>query len=165
MKGLNLIVGQVTTGLKVGIDSCFSIRDTMLKNGLSNICGRQPIKFWENMVCLTYFSSVLPFCTPLKHQKCKGFVVFSGDIKWKHWPATSKNRPYYFTFLRTVFHKFYLVSSAWPILKIFQICNKTWCQFAGFTQTILMQLSEMDGAGRFNIEDPIVALELICRFI
>ena len=29
---------------------------------------------------------MFPFYTPLKNQKTKGFLVFSGGIKWEHWP-------------------------------------------------------------------------------
>ena len=29
---------------------------------------------------------MLPFYTPEKYQKTKGFLVFLGDIKWEHWP-------------------------------------------------------------------------------
>ena len=28
---------------------------------------------------------MFPFYASWKHQKTKGFVVFSGGIKWKHW--------------------------------------------------------------------------------
>ena len=36
--------------------------------------------------CLTLFWPMLPFYTPWKHQKTFGFLVFSRDIKWEHWP-------------------------------------------------------------------------------
>ena len=29
---------------------------------------------------------MFPFYTSWKHQKTIGFLVFSGDIKWEHWP-------------------------------------------------------------------------------
>ena len=35
---------------------------------------------------LTNFWSMLPFYTARKHQKSKGFLVFSGGIKWEYWP-------------------------------------------------------------------------------
>ena len=38
---------------------------------------------------LTYLWPMFPFYTPWKHQKTKGFLVFSGGIKWEHWPKTS----------------------------------------------------------------------------
>ena len=36
---------------------------------------------------LTLFSPMFPFYTPWKQQKANGFLVFSGGIKWKHWPG------------------------------------------------------------------------------
>ena len=39
-----------------------------------------------NMYILGHFWPMLPFYTPRKHQKTKGFLVFSGGIKWEHWP-------------------------------------------------------------------------------
>ena len=35
---------------------------------------------------LSYFWPMFPFYTPWKHQKTRGFTVFSGSIKWEHWP-------------------------------------------------------------------------------
>ena len=35
---------------------------------------------------LTYFWPMFPFYTPWKHQKILSFLVFSGGIKWDHWP-------------------------------------------------------------------------------
>ena len=35
---------------------------------------------------LTHFWPVFPFYTPWKHQKTKGFLVFSGGMKWEPWP-------------------------------------------------------------------------------
>ena len=36
---------------------------------------------------------MFPFYTPWKHQKTKGFLLFSGGIKWDHWPEIGlKNR-------------------------------------------------------------------------
>ena len=32
---------------------------------------------------LTHFLPMFPFCTPWKHHWIKGFLVFSGGIKWK----------------------------------------------------------------------------------
>ena len=29
---------------------------------------------------------MFPFYIPRKQQKTKGFLVFSRDIKWEHWP-------------------------------------------------------------------------------
>ena len=29
---------------------------------------------------------MFPFYTPWKYQKTFGFLVFSGGIKWEHWP-------------------------------------------------------------------------------
>ena len=51
-------------------------------------------KFWDKYVhwhemsqkSLTYFLPMFPFYTPWEHQKTKGFLVFSGGIKWEHWP-------------------------------------------------------------------------------
>ena len=34
---------------------------------------------------LTRFRRMFPFYIPWKHQKTKGFLLFSGGIKWKHW--------------------------------------------------------------------------------
>ena len=34
---------------------------------------------------LTHFWAMLPFYTPWKQQKKKGFLVFPGGIKWEHW--------------------------------------------------------------------------------
>ena len=34
----------------------------------------------------THFWPIFPFYTPWKHQKTKGFLVFSGVLKWEHWP-------------------------------------------------------------------------------
>ena len=33
---------------------------------------------------------MLPFDNPWRHQKTFGFLVFSGDIKWEHWPEMDK---------------------------------------------------------------------------
>ena len=33
---------------------------------------------------ITHYCPVFPFYTPLKHQKTKGFLMFSGGIKRKH---------------------------------------------------------------------------------
>ena len=35
---------------------------------------------------LTHFRPMFPFYVPLKYQKTLGFLVFSGVIKWEHWP-------------------------------------------------------------------------------
>ena len=35
---------------------------------------------------LTHFWPMFPFYPPLKHQKTFDFLVFSGGIKWEHWP-------------------------------------------------------------------------------
>ena len=32
------------------------------------------------------FMTNIPILYPLKHQKTKGFLVFSGSIKWENWP-------------------------------------------------------------------------------
>ena len=34
---------------------------------------------------LTHFRPMFPFCSPWKHQKTFGLLVFSGGIKWEHW--------------------------------------------------------------------------------
>ena len=34
---------------------------------------------------ITYFWPMFPFYTP-RHQGIIGFLVFSGDVKWEHWP-------------------------------------------------------------------------------
>ena len=52
----------------------------------------QSVSFWNNgkigvlWVDLNYFWPMFPFHTPWKHQKTKGFLVFSGDTKWELWP-------------------------------------------------------------------------------
>ena len=38
---------------------------------------------------LAHFWLVFPFCTPWKYQKIFGFLLFSGSIKWEHWPEMS----------------------------------------------------------------------------
>ena len=51
-------------------------------------------KFWDKYVhwhemsqkSLTYFLPMFPFYAPWEHRKTKGFLVFSGGIKWEHWP-------------------------------------------------------------------------------
>ena len=35
---------------------------------------------------LKHFWPMFPFYTPWKQQKTKDFLVFSGDVKWEHWP-------------------------------------------------------------------------------
>ena len=45
----------------------------------------ESLKIWNTTV-LTLFWPMLPFYTPWKHQKTFGFLVFSRDIKWEHWP-------------------------------------------------------------------------------
>ena len=35
---------------------------------------------------LNNFWPMFPFYNPWKHQKTKDFLVFSGGIKWEHWP-------------------------------------------------------------------------------
>ena len=35
---------------------------------------------------LAHFWPMFPFYTPIKHYKTKGFLVFSGGIKWKNFP-------------------------------------------------------------------------------
>ena len=35
---------------------------------------------------LTYFKQMFPFHTLWKYQNTKRFLVFSGGIKWEHWP-------------------------------------------------------------------------------
>ena len=48
------------------------------------------IKLWfelkSQLMSLTHFWPMFPFYTPWKHQKTKGFLVFSGGTKWEHWP-------------------------------------------------------------------------------
>ena len=39
---------------------------------------------------LTHFWPMFPFYTPWKHQTTKGSLVFSGGIKWEHWPKWIK---------------------------------------------------------------------------
>ena len=34
----------------------------------------------------TNFKLMFLFNSPLKHQKKKGFLIFSGGFKWEHWP-------------------------------------------------------------------------------
>ena len=38
---------------------------------------------------LIHFWPMFQFYTRWKHQKTKGFLVFSGGIKWEHWPEVS----------------------------------------------------------------------------
>ena len=38
------------------------------------------------LIHLTDFWPMFAFYTPWKHQKICGFLVFSGGIKWEHWP-------------------------------------------------------------------------------
>ena len=37
---------------------------------------------------LTHSWPMFPFYTPWKHPKTFGFLLFSGGIKWEHWPET-----------------------------------------------------------------------------
>ena len=41
--------------------------------------------FEVQQVSLTRFWQIFPFYAPWKHQKTKGFLVFSGGIKLEHW--------------------------------------------------------------------------------
>ena len=38
---------------------------------------------------------MLPFYTPSKHQKIKGFLVFSGGMKWEHWSEMDESGSFY----------------------------------------------------------------------
>ena len=42
------------------------------------------------MLIWTHFWPIFPFYTPWKQQKIKGFLVFSGDLKWEHRPNMSQ---------------------------------------------------------------------------
>ena len=42
--------------------------------------------FYAFAANLTYFWPMFPFCTSSKNQKTFVFLVFSGGIKWEHWP-------------------------------------------------------------------------------
>ena len=46
----------------------------------TNLCAE-----YNAWMSLNYFWPMFPFYTPWKHQKIKGFLVFSGGIKWEHW--------------------------------------------------------------------------------
>ena len=47
--------------------------------------GRYQLRSYANLE-LTHFWPMFPFYTLWKYQKTKGFQVFSGAIKWEHWP-------------------------------------------------------------------------------
>ena len=36
-------------------------------------------------ISLTHFRPMFPFYTPWKHHQIKGFLIFSGGMKWDHW--------------------------------------------------------------------------------
>ena len=42
--------------------------------------------------CIDPFLANVPILYPLKHQKTFGFLVFSGGIKWEHWPEMDKEQ-------------------------------------------------------------------------
>ena len=47
------------------------------------------------ILLLTHFRPISSFYTPRKHQKTRGFLMFSGDIERKHWPERFKrNNPH-----------------------------------------------------------------------
>ena len=46
---------------------------------------------------LTNFWSMFPFYTARKHQKSKGFLVFSGGIKWEYWPEMGSQKKTFIT--------------------------------------------------------------------
>ena len=46
----------------------------------------QQITLTNSFKILTHFWPMFLFCTPWKYQKTKGFLMFSGGIKWEHWP-------------------------------------------------------------------------------
>ena len=37
-------------------------------------------------IYLSYLCPMFPFYTPWKHQKTRSFKLFSGGVKWEHWP-------------------------------------------------------------------------------
>ena len=43
------------------------------------------VKLVFDRVVLSHFWLVFPFYTPLKNEKSKNFLFFSGGIKWEHW--------------------------------------------------------------------------------
>ena len=40
----------------------------------------------NSITLLTHFWTMLPIYTPWKHQETRGFLVFSGGIKWEDCP-------------------------------------------------------------------------------
>ena len=52
---------------------------------------------------LTQFWPMFPFYTLLKHYKTNGFLVFSGSIKWEHWPGMGYGTSYSFSFEFSIF--------------------------------------------------------------
>ena len=43
------------------------------------------------------FQPMFPFYSPWKHQKTFGFLLFSGGIKWEHWPSWERSLSYCIT--------------------------------------------------------------------
>ena len=68
------------------INWCY-IYNHVLRNIANDvICIRE---IFSEFRSLTQFRPMFPFYNPWKHQKTKGFLVFSGGIKWEHWPEMS----------------------------------------------------------------------------
>ena len=55
---------------------------------VGNLCYRILYKS-QMILLLTPFWPMFPFYTPWKHWKTKSLLVFSGGIKWEHWPELS----------------------------------------------------------------------------
>ena len=72
-----------------------------------------PVFFLE-CSSLTRFWPVFPFYTPWKHQKTKGFLLFSGVTKWEHWQEICKAKKIALCAIR-LFHwsKFMILHGFW----------------------------------------------------
>ena len=44
------------------------------------------VTYFQCWTQLTYFWQMFPSYNPWEHQKAFGFLVFSGGMKWEHWP-------------------------------------------------------------------------------
>ena len=69
----------------------FSFKNLGLVLGMTKkIAQNMTIRFQKHLMSkvlqLTHSCPILSLYTPWKYQKIKGFLVFSGSMKWEHWP-------------------------------------------------------------------------------
>ena len=64
----------------------------------------------KKLHAFTHFWPMFPFYNPWKQKKINDILVFSGGVKWEHWPEMGKG---IIRFMQYGLHQYYRLTSLW----------------------------------------------------